>query len=404
MSEKQTIVSLEAENIKRLRAVRLEVGPEGLILVGGRNAQGKSSLLDSIAMALGGKTLCPERPIRDGEESGVVKIELASGLVVERRFTQSGTTLKITSKDGEKFSSPQGILDRMIGSLTFDPLEFSEAAPKKQIELLTKATGIDSSDLDTERVEIYAKRTEVGREVSRLEGHLRTLRYVEGIPDEPPDISDLTEKLMRAERKNREIERSLEDVEDHEANVKALKKELEAACLRLEASQKRFSSLGEREDTEAIEEEIAGLSRMREDCLVNRQHRTTRKDLDEQRAVYAILTDEIFSIDAAKAERLSMIEKMIPGLSMSEDGILLGGVPWTQASSSERLKVSMRIGMMLSGDLKVLLIHEGSLLDSDGIQDLADFAEETGCQIWVERVGTDGEMSVIIEDGEAVIE
>ena len=60
---------LKAENIKRLVAVEIQANGEPVVVIRGRNGAGKSSVLDSIAFALGGKNLQPAEPIRADEPS-----------------------------------------------------------------------------------------------------------------------------------------------------------------------------------------------------------------------------------------------------------------------------------------------------------------------------------------------
>ena len=76
------IVELQAENVKRLKAV--EITPDGTMqVIGGRNAQGKSSVLDAIWLALGGGKASKETPlpIRDGEDKASVRLDLGDLVV-----------------------------------------------------------------------------------------------------------------------------------------------------------------------------------------------------------------------------------------------------------------------------------------------------------------------------------
>lgn len=48
-----TITALEAENVKRIKAVEITPSTTGLTLVGGNNNQGKTSVLDALALGAG---------------------------------------------------------------------------------------------------------------------------------------------------------------------------------------------------------------------------------------------------------------------------------------------------------------------------------------------------------------
>lgn len=56
---------LEIENVKRVKAVKLEPSQNGLTIIGGNNNQGKTSILDAIAWALGGDKYRPSKAQRE---------------------------------------------------------------------------------------------------------------------------------------------------------------------------------------------------------------------------------------------------------------------------------------------------------------------------------------------------
>lgn len=165
------IVQLTSENVKRIRAVTIT--PDGnIVIVGGDNGMGKTSILDSIAMALGGGKLIPAQPLRKGQKHGRVEVDLGD-LIVERRFTSKGSSLTVLPKDGgEPFKSPQGVLDKLVGKLSFDPLEFVTMKPDAQLKTLKDLAGLDLSDLDEKRQQLYETRTVVNADVKSLEGQI----------------------------------------------------------------------------------------------------------------------------------------------------------------------------------------------------------------------------------------
>jgi len=196
------IVSLTAENIKRVRAVYIEPSDDGLVIVGGNNAQGKSSVLDSIMYALGGTSTVSEEPIRRGETSASIRVDLGD-YVVTRRFTPSGSTVKVTTRDGASFSSPQKILDGLFSRLTFDPLKFSNMKADEQSRTLIALLGIDTKDLDAERAKLYEERTGMNRLV--LESQVTISKVAESCGDIPvarPDAAELMKQFEAAVSSN----------------------------------------------------------------------------------------------------------------------------------------------------------------------------------------------------------
>lgn len=195
------IVSLTAENVKRISAVHIVPGDGGVVLIGGRNAQGKSSVLDSIMYALGGASAIPDEPIRRGQESAEVTVDLGD-IIVRRRFTQSGSTVTVKTRDNASYSSPQKVLDGLFSKLSFDPLKFAQMKPDEQAKTLIELVGIDTTDLDKSRAKTFEDRTVVNRLVKEAEVALSLVPDVESIDDVPdvrPDVAAIRERIRFAE-------------------------------------------------------------------------------------------------------------------------------------------------------------------------------------------------------------
>jgi len=108
------INELEIENVKRVKAVKIEPTPNGLTIIGGRNNQGKTSVLDAIAWALGGERFRPSQAAREGSAIPPnLKIVMSNGLVVERKGKNS--RLKVTDPSGQK--AGQQLLDEFVEQL-----------------------------------------------------------------------------------------------------------------------------------------------------------------------------------------------------------------------------------------------------------------------------------------------
>ena len=95
------ISSLEIENVKRVKAVQLTPAENGLMIIGGKNNQGKTSVLDAIAWALGGDRLKPSQAVREGFVIPPhMEVTLSNGIKVVRSGNNS--TLKVIDPDGNK--------------------------------------------------------------------------------------------------------------------------------------------------------------------------------------------------------------------------------------------------------------------------------------------------------------
>ena len=211
-----TIIKLEASNVKRLRAVTIT--PQGsAVLIGGRNAQGKSSVLDAIAYALAGKDAIPTEPIRRGEKSASIVLETQE-IVVTRKFTAKGSTLEVTNKDGMVFPSPQAVLDKLCSKVAFDPLAFvrlgeSVAGRREQLRQLRDLVGVDTSKLDAERATVFAKRTEVNRQVAAQHAVFSALPST---GPAPVDVKGLLGQMQDMEAKNAQADQLLRAAEEAE--------------------------------------------------------------------------------------------------------------------------------------------------------------------------------------------
>lgn len=417
MSDTSKIVELKAENVKKLKAVRIT--PDGsLVVIGGKNAQGKTSVLDAIMAGLGGKRLTDDKPVREGEEKGFVEIDLGK-LLVRRTFTKAGGgTIKVTNKeDNASYGTPQKILDDLMGKIGFDPLEFSKMESKEQLKTLKDVTGLDFSKADEIRKNKYTERTDVNSQIKSLTARINAADLPESAPAEPVNIQALIDDIAAVEEYNRQANRKKEDFERLESKLDSKTSEIEVHKRNYEHKIKELndevSSLREvyaRLTLECDELKIEDTTETRKELeqaeVLNQAYRTVMevKGLEDDRRELQgqsdKLTESIEIIDSEKSEKVAAADLPIPDLTFGEDGVIYQGIPFTQASAAEKLRVSLAIGMAMNPKLRVMLVRDGSLLDEDNLKVIADMAKENDFQVWLERVGTGDEVSVIMEDGE----
>jgi len=398
------IITLKAENVKRLRAI--EVTPEGdVVVIAGRNAQGKSSVLDAIWMALAGAAGAKEitRPIRDGEEHASVELDLGD-LLVTRKWTKAGTSLVVAAADGARYSSPQTILDGLIGRLSFDPLEFAEQDSKAQLRTLLDVVDLpfDPAHLDAQRKGIYDQRTDVNREVKRLETVLADIPIVpENTPYEEISAHSLAEKLSDAlgDAANRDALEAA--IGDKRSEVVSLEQRLADAKEALDGLVMTQLKVAERApaDVEAIRQEIAEVDTVNANVRAKLGRLRIAEELEKERENTAGLTRKLEAIDQEKSAAIANAKMPLEGLSFDDEGVLYNSVPFSQVSDSERLRVSIAIAMALNPKIRVIRITDGSLLDSENMKLIAEMAAASDFQVWVERVDETGEVGITIEDG-----
>lgn len=416
------IISLHAENLMRLKAVHIEPS-ENLVVIRGRNKQGKSSVLNSIFVALGGKEAFPAVPVREGEEHAVVHLELDDMRITRRISAEGRTTLKVEGRDGEKFSSPQTMLDKLVAGLSFDPLAFVRMRKQERLETLQKLVGLDFTALNAERAQKFEERTLSGREARRMEGELTGVPFHEDAPEKEISNAALVKELEAAnqlhvrgrtlandaqrarDNARRAEERAKAAVAEAErllAQAEALEVEQHAAeqeAVRLDAESAKVLSTAP--DIAALHAKIADADAQNAKVRSNIRHAALREKIEAEREVYRALSARIDEIDADKVAQLAAAKYPLPNMGMTELGVLLNDLPFEQASQAEQLRASVAIGMRLNPQLKVLLVRDGSVLDDDSLRIMAEMADEWGGQVWLEFATSQREgPGILIEDGE----
>lgn len=423
------ITRLEASNIKRLVAV--DVTPTGrLTVVGGKNRQGKSSVLDAIVYALAGKRQIPDKPLREGETEGKVTLHLdgdeSRGLppmIVERFFDEDGTTRLEIREDnsfGAQAPSPQAILDGLWSRSGFDPLHFLRLKPREQVDAIRKIIpGLDFEELDKDRKAIYDQRTTVNTESKALHTRAEGITISPDTPESEISVRELAEELRRRNAANQAKEALAQRKSELMRQVDGLTKESNAIRLQIEElrdtqAKKEAQAISLMDQVEAASKEAAvmptfdtdeivvqmekaeELNELRRTALRKAELLAAAKTLDDQSKQ---LTDDIAAIDKRKADAISSAELPVPGLGFSADGLMLNGLPFEQASSAEQLEVA--VAMALSGNppLRVVLVHDGSLMDDETLARMAEVAERYDAQVWIERVSEGPECTVVIEEG-----
>lgn len=406
------IIELRAENVKRLRAV--EIRPDGALqVIGGRNAQGKSSVLDAIWLALGGGKASKETrlPIRDGEKKASVRLDLGE-LVVTRSWTRNGTSLKVTNADGAPIKSPQSVLDSLLAGVSFDPLAFIRLSPARQREALLDLVelDVDFDALADQRHAAYEARTDIGRQIRALGASV----VDETIPEAEESIATIVEEIEKARKINSDREASERAIASYRGDIRELQETIlnlrmeienaedqiritEAA---LEDTQAELDELPVACDIAAITERLRGVeernARIRENNRA-RQIREEKRRLEKTREEY---TAKIEEIDAEKNDALERAIFPIDGLGFDEDGVTYAGIPFSQASSAEQIRIATAMAMAANPRLRVAMIRDGSLLDDETLKGLRQQVTDAGFQLWIERVGDGDAGAVIIEDGE----
>ncbi len=428
------VVKLVAENVKGLKAV--DITPdEHFQVISGKNGQGKSSVLDAIWYALGGADALKgtDKPIRNGEDHASVMLDLGD-MVVTRKWKGANTTLSVNTKDGAKYSSPQTMLDSLVGRLSFDPFSFTNMKDYEQKKTLMEMVDltIDPNELDRRRKEIFDQRTLTNREADRLKGQLSGLKTpIEGLPTEEISAIEVMAKIENANKivenntKKRELYATVvADYRNAKYDTESIQKEIadleksiiekRAELVELEITVSNLTEKGtelkaqvdalEEPDFDALKEEMNSFEKTNQQIRDASSYRLLVKSIDDKKKESETLTQQIAAVDKEKQDALAAVSFPIDGLGFDESGVTFNGIPFQQCSKGERLKVSMAMAMAMNPKLRVIRILDASLLDEDNLKLIEEMANENDYQVWVEMVDASGKVGIYIENGEVKIQ
>lgn len=415
------ISNLQIENVKRVKAVRVEPTDKGLTILGGRNNQGKSSVLDSIAWALGGNRKKPSQAEREGSmNKPYLKVTMNNGLVVERKGKNSD--LKVTDPDGN--SAGQTLLDSFVEELAIDLPQFMEATNKEKADTLLKIIGVGDQlyELEREEKELYDERRSVYRIKEQKRKYAEELPYHEDAPDEPLKISDLINEQQEIlarngenQKKRQEAQRLADRVDSQKEKMASVKAEIarledqlaemedihQETVKDLETAQKTAEQLQD-ESTAELEQSIAENEQINEKVRTNLKKEAAEEEARSYETQYEKMSGQIQAIRDKKQALLDGADLPLPELSVKEGALTYKGQEWDNMSGSEQLKVSTAIVRQLKPDCGFVLIDKLEQMDLETMKEFGQWLESEDLQAIATRVSTGEECQIIIEDGEVV--
>lgn len=437
------ITAIAIDSFMRLRSVRLrpEVG-RAIVRITGRNAQGKTSIMTALAVALGGAKWLPADPVNHDAESAEIKIELdgdGGALVVRRRIAKDGTMqLEVRDADGVPVRKPQERLDALVGHSMLDPLAFLQLkAPEQRAKLLALIPEAEQlATFEAQREAAFKARTDVNRALRDADGELARLPCPE--PVEAPDVGDLhaqlaaiaeqraarriagerqqaaAAKLAAASEAQARTRRALEAAEQAHREAGRVRQEAEAELQALEldlrngrngrdqADELAAEAATETRVKAAIADAKAAAARAAAATAAIARYTAATAQRDNLAARSERLTAAIAGIDASKAALLEAAQMPVEGLSVTAEAVTYQGVPLAQASGAERLRVALALAIAARPGLRDVWIRDGALLDDDSLAAVEAHAAAAGACVWVELVGEGADDAIIISDGTVV--
>ena len=399
------INTLEFENVKRIKAVQLAPAKNGLTVIGGDNRQGKTSVLDAIAWALGGEKFRPSSPKREGSVTEPhLKVTLDNGIIVER--SGKNGALKVIDPAGNK--GGQTLLNSFVEQLALDLPKFLNSTGKEKADTLLKIIGVGDKLYQLERAEktTYDRRTEVGRIADQKAKFAKELPVYTGVPAQPVSAAELIQSQQEIMAFNAENLRKRQQRDYYKSQLEVAETALKQAQERYEAALNNFklADVDEPEDksTEELERNIAEIDEINKKVRANLDRERAEQEAEDLRDQYNELTQQIESLRQERRELLEGADLPLEGLSVENGELIYKGQKWDCMSGAEQLIVGASIVRKLNPDCGFVLLDKLEQLDSTTLEEFGKWLESENLQAITTRVSKGDECSVIIEDGISV--
>jgi energy-coupling factor transporter ATP-binding protein EcfA2 len=436
------LLDLKIQNVKRISHASIQLPASGLILFTGRNAQGKSSLLDALGYLFEGKSAMAAEPIHAGKDKAIIegrltppaeqvaKLKGDAGPITVRRTISRGedgftTRLQV---EGMNYKTPQALLDSFLGAFTLDPLKFLSMKPVEQFNALRIfVPGVDFDAIDAENKRDYDDRTDVNRIIRDDKARLAAMPDHQGLPDVAPDIQAILDQVTGAAAHNNSVEdqrrRRERDAEQIQTSLRMATEDLrKAEDLRRQADDLERGAVAIGRDCEGRQNALEGLPALPDLIDVA----TASAELQSAQRVIALLnekkarddlvrkiesrefesesyTDAINDRKAAKDKAIAEAKLPVPGLGFGDGIVILDGFPISQASQAQQLTVALSLAMAANPQFQFVRVRDGNGCDPGFLQLIADLADEKGFQVIMERVSApDGFPAFVIENGEVI--
>ena len=408
------INQLELENVKRIKAFSMHPAENGLTIIGGDNGQGKTSVLDAIAWALGGEAFRPSEAQRDGSVTPPnLKIRMNNGLLVERKGKNS--TLTVTDPSGKK--AGQTLLNEFIEGLALNLPKFMEASGKEKANTLLKIIGVGPqlAELEQKEKELYQERLYIGRTADQKKKYAAEQPFYPDMPLEPVSPSELIRQQQEILARNGQrqqwkrdydnilnemdiLKRNIEEYERAVRTAKAKLNELEKQRIAAEKTPRELQM----ESTAELEESIANIDEINRKVRANLDKEKAEDDAKAYAKKYDQLSQDLADVRAQKTALLTGARLPLDGLSVSDGELTYKGQKWDNMSGSERLIVATAIVKELNPKCGFVLLDKLEQMDMHTLQAFGKWLEGEGLQAIATRVSTGEECTIIIEDGYAV--
>jgi len=406
-----TIVSIQVQDVKRVKAVALSPSSAGLTIIGGNNRQGKTSILDAICWGLGGKRKEPSDPHRDGAVSDpFIDIELSNGVRIQRKGPKSN--LQVTDTKGARGN--QTLLDSLVSEIALDLPKFMNASATEKAKVLLDILGIGPELKKMEALEdkLYQDRTFIGQNADAKKKYAEELEEYPSAPSEKLSVSGLIEKHGEVLARNAENKRSRDSLDQLKTErsiagdlVASLAQQLSAAETNLghiryecDTAEKSVAQLND-ESTEEIQAQMVNHEATNAQVSANLLKETATDQAKQLKADYDQATSKIDEVRAQRKALLDSAPLPLDGLAVEKGELCYKGAKWDGMSGADHLMVSTAIARAIKPECGFVLMDELEKMDMVTLTEFAAWLKKESLQVIATRVSTGEECTLIIEDG-----
>ena len=412
------INTLQLENVKRVKLVEMEPGQNGLTIIGGRNNQGKTSVLDAIAWALGGEKYRPSMPARDGSLTmPYLKVTLSNGITVERKGKNSALT--VTDESGQKRG--QALLDSFIEQLALDLPKFLESSSKEKASMMLRIVGLEEQikELDQKERIAYNRRYEIGRIAEQKRKYADNMEQWDGVPEQPISPVELIRVQQEILAKNGENQRKRQrlneiTMEKHRIadEISRLEAQIADLTARKEERKEMYAKVAQDEDvalktvcelvdesTAELEESLRNIESLNIKIRANLDKEKALQEADEYKSQYDELSAEIKGLREEKISLLNGADLPLEGLAVEDGELVFHNQKWDNMSASEQLRVATAIVRKVNPECGFILLDKLEQMDQETLAEFGTWLEAQGLQAIATRVSSGDECQIIIEDG-----
>lgn len=431
----RTEMQIEKFEVRNFKGITLAQGQftGNVVSISGDNGSGKSSLIDALCFAIGGLSVSEGELIKTGTDEAVVIAYTNTGLKITRTVKAGRRQSLKIEQDGKKKDTPgetpQKFLDRLMGDLSYDPLEFANMRPLQRKERFLKLIGVDLKPLEEEYEKAYSERAYINRQLKEEKAALTRLPVPdEGLLIEKISVAGIGRELSEKTADNQEklkikgiCDELGKEANKESSRILRIKEEIIQLQNEMFESENSLASIDEgigeakakfgkmpHYDLSVIEAQIYQAEES------NREIEKAwgqKRAIDESRTKIDTLsqnsdseTAKLEGIEKRKSLAIQNAELPVKGLGFDSKDVTMDGRPLSNECSSRIVNLSALIGIKSHPNpdgLKMMFIREGDKLDSKRWEILSKIAAKFGWRIVVESINPHGE-AVLIEDGIAI--